>query len=109
MRNITGGAITEILPGLFVDAPLGALIDLDSWRRPAVFGWLAQAGNVAEREMLRTFNCGIGFVLCVAADDVATALEVLTAQGESPVVIGEIVNADERSPGAGQLRLSPSG
>jgi phosphoribosylformylglycinamidine cyclo-ligase len=108
MAHITGGGIIENLPRMFIDDSLEALIDLDSWQRPAVFGWLAQAGNVTEREMLRTFNCGIGFVLCVAADDVATALAVLASHGESPVLIGEIVSAGERSPGAGQLLLSAS-
>ena len=66
MAHITGGGIIENLPRMFEGGPVAALIDLDSWQRPAVFGWLAQAGNVVETEMLRTFNCGIGFVLCVA-------------------------------------------
>ena len=74
MAHITGGGIIENLPRMFEDASVAALIDLDSWQRPAVFGRLAQAGNVVETEMLRTFNCGIGFVLCVAPDDVAAAV-----------------------------------
>ena len=79
------------------------VIDLDSWQRPAVFGWLAQAGNVVETEMLRTFNCGIGFVLCVAPDDVAEAMQTLEAAGEAPTLIGEIVPAGER-----KLALGPT-
>ena len=82
MAHITGGGIIENLPRMFADESLAALIDLDSWQRPAVFGWLAQAGNVAETEMLRTFNCGVGFVLCVAAADVPAALTALEQSGE---------------------------
>ena len=106
MAHITGGGIIENLPRMFEDRDVAALIELDSWQRPAVFGWLAQAGNVAETEMLRTFNCGIGFVLCVAADDVAEAMRALEAAGESPTLIGEIVPAGERKLTSGQLQLN---
>ena len=99
MAHITGGGIIENLPRMFADDSLAALIDLDSWQRPAVFGWLAQAGNVAETEMLRTFNCGVGFVLCVAPSDVAVAMKTLEDAGESPELIGEII--------AGERKLSP--
>ena len=106
MAHITGGGIIENLPRMFADDSLAALIDLDSWQRPAVFGWLAQAGNVAETEMLRTFNCGVGFVLCVAPADVAVAMKTLEDAGESPKVIGEIVAAGERKLASGQLLLN---
>jgi phosphoribosylformylglycinamidine cyclo-ligase len=108
MAHITGGGIIENLPRMFVDESLAALIDLDSWQRPAVFGWLAQAGNVAEKEMLRTFNCGIGFVLCVAPNDLTTALATLEEAGESPKLIGEIVAAGDQELTSGQLLLSAS-
>ncbi len=107
MAHITGGGIIENLPRMFADDSLAALIDLDSWQRPAVFGWLAQAGNVAETEMLRTFNCGVGFVLCVASSDVAVATQALEDAGESPKVIGEIVAAGARKLAPGQLLLNP--
>ena len=106
MAHITGGGIIESLPRMFEGRDVAALIELDSWQRPGVFGWLAQAGNVAETEMLRTFNCGIGFVLCVAANDVAEAMRVLEAAGESPTLIGEIVPAGERKLTSGQLQLN---
>jgi phosphoribosylformylglycinamidine cyclo-ligase len=106
MAHITGGGIIENLPRMFADDSLAALIDLDSWQRPAVFGWLAQAGNVAETEMLRTFNCGVGFVLCVASSDVAVAMKTLEDAGESPKVIGEIVATGERKLSSGQLLLN---
>ena len=91
---------------MFDDDSVAALIDLDSWQRPAVFGWLAQAGNVAETEMLRTFNCGIGFVLCVAAGRRREAMRTLEAAGEAPTLIGEIVPAGERKLASGQLQLN---
>ncbi len=106
MAHITGGGIIENLPRMFTDESLAALLDLDSWQRPSVFGWLAQAGNVAETEMLRTFNCGIGFVLCVAPDEVPAATAVLTQAGETPVVIGQIVAAGERRLESAQLLLN---
>ncbi len=106
MSHITGGGIIENLPRMFADRSLAALLDLDSWHRPAIFSWLAQAGNVVETEMLRTFNCGIGFVLCVAEDDVAAALATLEAAGETATLIGEVVQASPRQPAAGQLLLN---
>ena len=106
MAHITGGGIIENLPRMFADDSLAALIDLDSWQRPAVFGWLAQAGNVAETEMLRTFNCGVGFVLCVAPGDVAVATRTLEDAGESPKVIGEIVAGSQHALASGQLLLN---
>ena len=106
MAHITGGGIIENLPRMFEGGSVAALIELDSWQRPAVFGWLAQAGNIAETEMLRTFNCGIGFVLCVAPDDVAEAMQTLETGGEAPTLIGEIVPAGERKLTSGQLQLN---
>jgi phosphoribosylformylglycinamidine cyclo-ligase len=70
-----------------------AIIDGHSWQRPAVFDWLQQQGNIADEEMYRTFNCGIGMVLCVAAADVEQTLAILTDQGESATVIGHIAMA----------------
>ena len=107
MAHITGGGFTENLPRMFGDH-LGAEIDLDSWQRPNVFAWLQQAGNIDEAEMLRTFNCGIGFVLCVDADVRDGALEVLREAGENPVDIGSIVDADAK-PGPGHIVITAKG
>jgi phosphoribosylformylglycinamidine cyclo-ligase len=101
MAHITGGGLLENLPRIFRDDGLAALVDLDSWQRPALFSWMQQAGNIAEDEMLRTFNCGIGFVVVVPADHAEGALEALRELGEAPVVIGRIVAADTRA-GAGE-------
>ena len=102
MAHITGGGVIENLPRMFTDSAVAALVDLDSWTWPTVFNWLAQAGNVAQSEMLRTFNCGIGFVICVAAEAIEPALEALAENGEDATVIGEIVTPDTVAQ-AGQL------
>jgi phosphoribosylformylglycinamidine cyclo-ligase len=102
MAHITGGGIVENLPRMFRDERLAALLDMDAWQRPDVFSWLQQAGNIAEAEMLRTFNCGIGFVLAVPATAADAALANLRASGEAPVLIGRLVPAGSEA-GAGQL------
>ncbi|BBL71888.1 phosphoribosylformylglycinamidine cyclo-ligase [Methylogaea oryzae] len=90
LAHITGGGLTENLPRVL---PKGvcAVIDLESWRRPAVFDWLQKQGGVEESEMLRTFNCGIGMILCVPAGHSDAAVARLNALGEQACVIGEIV------------------
>jgi phosphoribosylformylglycinamidine cyclo-ligase len=92
MAHITGGGLPENLPRVLPDGTR-AVIDLDSWRRPAVFEWLRTKGGVAESEMLRTFNCGVGMVLCVAPDDAERACERLTESGEIAWRIGHIESA----------------
>ncbi len=104
MAHITGGGILDNLPRMFARADIAARLDLDSWTRPAVFNWLAQAGNVAEREMLRTFNCGLGFVICVAPGDAEALIARLSQAGEAPVRIGEIVPLGTQ-PRSGELIL----
>ncbi len=91
MAHITGGGILDNVPRMFARDDVAARIDLDTWSRPAVFGWLAQAGNVSEPEMLRTFNCGLGFILCVAAGDFDAVMRTLGEAGEQPMRIGDIV------------------
>ena len=93
MAHITGGGLLENLPRMFDTQTLAARLDIDSWQRPEVFSWLQQAGNVSEREMLRTFNCGIGYVLCLPAAAAQQAVQRLSALGEQAVMIGEMVPA----------------
>ncbi len=66
LAHITGGGLPENLPRVLPEG-VDAVIDAGSWQRPAVFRWLQAQGRVPESEMLRTFNCGVGMVLCVAA------------------------------------------
>jgi phosphoribosylformylglycinamidine cyclo-ligase len=107
MSHVTGGGILENVPRMFVDDTLGALIDLDGWQRPAVFNWLQQAGNVAEDEMLRTFNCGVGFVVAVDADQCTTAMETLRTAGEQVWRLGHVVEHAAAAPRPGQVLVWP--
>ncbi len=92
LAHITGGGITENLPRVLPEG-LNASVKLDSWQLPAIFQWLQEKGNVSLADMLTTFNCGIGMIVCVAAEDVAKTIEVLQQQGETVFKIGEIVPA----------------
>jgi len=106
MSHITGGGLLENLPRMWSGRDdLAALIDLDAWQRPEIFSWLQQAGNIDEVEMLRTFNCGCGFVICVTPDDTETALEALRAEGESAAVIGTLTHADAEAD-SGQILIT---
>ena len=99
MAHITGGGILENLPRIFTDAAasgLAALVDLDTWQRPDIFSWMQQAGHIDEDEMLRTFNCGIGFVLVVPAEAADAVVATLHAMSEPARRIGRIVAADTR-------------
>ncbi|MDE2148351.1 MAG: phosphoribosylformylglycinamidine cyclo-ligase [Gammaproteobacteria bacterium] len=92
MAHITGGGMTGNLPRV-LPAGCGARIDTQSWRWPPIFQWLAEQGGLEQGEMLRTFNCGVGFVLAVAAADADAALAQLSTQGERAWRLGEIVAA----------------
>ncbi|MDP1925842.1 MAG: phosphoribosylformylglycinamidine cyclo-ligase [Thiobacillus sp.] len=94
MAHITGGGVTGNLPRCLPEA-VAARVDAGSWPRTPLFTWLQQAGNVAPDEMLRTFNCGIGMCVVVAASDAAAAMAQLQASGETVWQIGEIVARPE--------------
>jgi phosphoribosylformylglycinamidine cyclo-ligase len=89
MAHITGGGITENVPRVL---PAGVVADIDSksWELPKLFKWLQEQGNVAEQEMYRTFNCGIGMVVIVAASDADKAISQLQEAGETVSRIGVI-------------------
>ena len=89
LAHITGGGFPDNLPRVLPDE-VGIAVDLDAVTPPPVFGWLAREGGVAEAEMLRTFNCGIGMVVIAAADAVDDVDEALTRAGETPVRLGRI-------------------
>ncbi len=107
LSHITGGGFVDNLPRMFGDH-LAAGIDLDAWKRPAVFDLLQQAGGIDEIEMLRTFNLGIGFVVCVAAPDVPLVVEKLRSVDEQAHVIGRMV-PNGSAPASGQLVVSKAG
>jgi phosphoribosylformylglycinamidine cyclo-ligase len=104
--HITGGGFPDNIPRVLPDG-LGVRLDLDAIPVPPVFGWLAGAGGVAEAEMLRTFNCGIGMIAVARADRVDDVMERLRQAGESPVRIGEVVahESGERVRTSGRLTL----
>jgi phosphoribosylformylglycinamidine cyclo-ligase len=89
LAHITGGGITGNVPRALPENTL-ARIRKDSWPRPPVFQWLQRTGNVAEDEMFRVFNCGIGMVLVLSKDHVKQAAETLRAAGETVYEIGTI-------------------
>jgi phosphoribosylformylglycinamidine cyclo-ligase len=89
MAHITGGGLTENVPRILGDG-LTALIDARSWTLPPLFQWLQGAGNVDAQEMYRVFNCGIGMVVVVAAEDAAAASAHLESSGEEVHRIGRI-------------------
>lgn len=90
LAHITGGGLTENLPRVLPEG-LGAEIDLEAWRLPPVFGWLRDAGGIAEAEMLRTFNSGIGMVAVVAEDRAEALAGLLREAGETVVPLGRVV------------------
>ncbi|TLP64432.1 phosphoribosylformylglycinamidine cyclo-ligase [Parasedimentitalea maritima] len=89
LAHITGGGLTENLPRVLPD-DLGADIDLNAWELPGVFQWMAKTGNIEESEMLKTFNCGIGMILSVSADQADALTELLTAEGETVSRLGTV-------------------
>ena len=96
LAHITGGGLTENIPRSLPGGTMAA-IDKSSWQQPEIFNWLQSNGNIAEDEMQRTFNCGIGMAVIVPAAERQAALDSLTASGEQAVVIGEVTankNAD---------------
>lgn len=103
MAHITGGGLSENIPRVLPN-DAAAAIDLSSWELPPLFQWLKDNGNVAEDEMLKTFNCGTGMILCLASEDAQTAVELLNAAGENAWPIGNIVEAQE-----GQAQVIYSG
>lgn len=89
LAHITGGGLTENLPRVLPEG-LGAAIDLSSWQLPGVFRWLAETAQMAEPELLKTFNCGIGMIAVVAPDRAAELKALLEAEGETVTVIGTV-------------------
>jgi len=89
MAHITGGGLPENLPRVLPEDSM-AVIDLDSWQLPPIFAWLQTQGKVADPELRRTFNCGVGLVLCVPASQSEHACRRLGELGESAWIMGHI-------------------
>ena len=94
VSHITGGGFYENIPRSFPDG-LGAKINKSDVKVLPIFELIAKEGNVPERDMYNTYNMGVGMSVVVPAQEVETALEILTANGEDAYVIGEIVKGDD--------------
>ena len=90
LAHITGGGILDNLPRVLPEN-LAARVEADSWHRPAIFNWLQDKGHIGEREMMRTFNCGIGMIAAVRSADAEIALDTLNRDNQCSQVIGEVI------------------
>lgn len=92
LAHITGGGLVENPPRMMPDG-LEARIDYSAWTLPPMFQWLAETGGIEVREMHRTFNCGVGMLLCVAPETADAALEALALTGERAMIVGQVETA----------------
>ena len=99
LAHITGGGLFENIPRV-LPAGLAAELDARRWPRPPVFAWLSRSGGVADAEMARTFNCGIGMMLVTAREDAQRVAADLVATGEKVFEIGRIVSRGSGTPAA---------
>ena len=89
LSHITGGGLLDNIPRVLPDG-LEAVLERSAWPREAVFEWLQQQGKIANAEMYRVFNCGIGMTVHVSAGDAQRAIGILRAAGQEALVIGEV-------------------
>ncbi|KPQ28443.1 MAG: phosphoribosylformylglycinamidine cyclo-ligase [Marinobacter excellens HL-55] len=105
LSHITGGGLPENIPRVLPKGTVAA-IDTQSWELPPVFQWLKDAGGVAIEEMYRTFNCGIGMIVCVPADQKDLAIDTLNAMGEKVWQVGVLESA-KASDAKPEVRYAP--
>lgn len=97
LAHITGGGLTENIPRVLSET-LNAHINLDALHMPNVFPWLAQAGNIAERDMLQTFNCGVGMVFILPQEDARSCIAWFKNKGIQAYLIGELTLRQANTP-----------
>lgn len=95
MAHITGGGILENLPRVLPNNIL-AIIDNQSWQWPEIFHWIQKQGNIETQEMYRTFNCGVGMIICVPPHAVDKSLALLKSHGEKAWVIGHTEKREDK-------------
>ncbi|KXO08618.1 MULTISPECIES: phosphoribosylformylglycinamidine cyclo-ligase [Marinobacter] len=105
LSHITGGGLPENIPRV-LPAGTVAAIDTQSWELPPVFQWLQNSGGVASEEMYRTFNCGIGMIVCVPADQKELAMDALNAMGEKVWQVG-VIEAASSADDEPKVRYAP--
>ncbi len=93
LAHITGGGLLENIPRVLPEG-CSAVLNKSSWDMPPVFAWLAEAGGVAEEEMHRTFNCGVGMTIIVGPTKAEAAIQLLTEQGLNCWELGRIEAGD---------------
>jgi phosphoribosylformylglycinamidine cyclo-ligase len=89
LSHITGGGLVDNIPRVLPDG-LEVVLERRAWRREAVFDWLQQQGKIADAEMYRVFNCGIGMTVQVSASDASRAISILRDADQEALVIGEV-------------------
>ncbi len=89
LSHITGGGLVDNIPRVLPEG-LEVVLERSAWRREPVFEWLQQQGRIADAEMFRVFNCGIGMTVHVSAGDAQRAIGLLQAAGQEALVIGEV-------------------
>ncbi|CAM1646347.1 N-terminal domain [Bartonella choladocola] len=95
LAHITGGGFPENIPRV-LPKNLAVELDLSAIEVPPVFSWLAKQGNIAEHEMLRTYNCGIGMIVIVEAKDAADITSLLQQQGEKVIALGTVIPRQDK-------------
>ena len=100
MVHITGGGFKENIVRILPD-DVNAEVNLGSWTQPEVFDWIEEEGNVDQEEMLKTFNCGIGYILIVDKETTTDVIKVINNLGHQAFPIGDI------SVGNKEVRLNP--
>ena len=93
LAHITGGGFIDNIPRVLTDS-VAAHVELDKVTVPKVFGWLQRVGGMDTREMLRTFNCGVGMLAAIEKDKAAALVEHLNAAGEQAAIVGELRQRD---------------
>jgi len=96
LAHITGGGLLENIPRVLPEN-CGAELVGATWTAPPVFGWLQQQGNIADEEMARTFNCGIGMTVIVDPADAADTVQAFAEQGETAMEIGRVVESPDQA------------
>jgi phosphoribosylformylglycinamidine cyclo-ligase len=97
MAHITGGGLVDNVPRVLPENTQ-AVLHRDSWQMPELFRWLQMKGGVADAEMVRVFNCGIGMVVIVSPAQADTAIKSLSAQGLKAWTVGEVVERPKDAP-----------
>jgi phosphoribosylformylglycinamidine cyclo-ligase len=97
MAHITGGGLVDNVPRVLPENTQ-AVLHRDSWQMPELFRWLQMKGGVADAEMVRVFNCGIGMVVIVSPSQADAAIKSLTAQGLKAWTVGEVVERPKDAP-----------